>query len=79
MVGDEKERAHRLAQAVALVQRGDSCGRKVSVRRAAAMYGVPKSTVHRHIQANRGSLPRRARASSHKLHIGFLVHADVAP
>lgn len=78
------ERMSRLAAAVLLVREGDARGCKVSVRRAAAIFGVPKSTVHRHIQVTRGrEAPRRARGAagcvpqgSHKLRIGFLVHPD---
>eukprot|EP00171_Calliarthron_tuberculosum_P020431 IDg20431t1 len=85
---EEEDRMYRLKLAVLMVSRGDSQGRKVSVRRAAAQFGVPKSTVHRHIQVNRGVEPqRRGRTSgtssrriqrpvSHKLDIGFLVHHD---
>lgn len=84
--GEAEERMRRLAAAVALVERGDSRGHKVSVRRAAALYGVPKSTVHRHIQVNRGvDFQRRGRVTRpnrpsspglHKLTIGFLVNND---
>lgn len=82
---DDEGRAQRLAAAVKLVEGGDSRGQKVSVRRAAAMYNVPKSTVHRHIQQGRGTEPprrprsgaaaaasssRRAKASGSQQHAG---------
>lgn len=85
---EEQERMCRLDAAVSLVERGDTRGCKVSVRRAAALYGIPKSTVHSKIQANRGIKQRRRRrtrrvtssrtqeAVSHKLRIGFLVNQD---
>lgn len=52
---EEQARMCRVAAAVAMVERStDSRGQhKVSVRRAADYFDVPKSTVHRHLQANR--------------------------
>jgi len=48
---EEGARMSRVAAAVSMVER--SGVRKISVRRAATYFGVPKSTVHRHLQASR--------------------------
>lgn len=48
------ERDRRVAAAVALVEQAASSGGRVSVRAAARAYGLPKSTVHRYVQAHRG-------------------------
>lgn len=75
----EAERAQRLAAAIDLVASGGPRG-KVSVRRAALIYGVSKSTLHRHITNIRASRrPRAARASAtppRKCGINFIVHQD---
>eukprot|EP00171_Calliarthron_tuberculosum_P014457 IDg14457t1 len=85
---EEAERMCRLEAAVALVEHGDARGCKVSVRRAGALYGIPKSTVHSKIQSNRGIKQRRRRrpsrscssrsqqAALHKLRIGFLINQE---
>ncbi len=70
MQNEEERRALRLAAAVSLVSRSDG---KVSVRKAAQLYGISKSTVHRYYQAAR----RRALAKStrpNKCGIPFLIH-----
>lgn len=72
------ERLCLIYAAVSMVEQ--SGRRKVSVRRAAAHFGVPKSTVHRHLQVYRGIIPRRRRPHSttcsppRKCDINFLIH-----
>lgn len=86
---EEVERMCRLKAAVSMVECGSESGCKVPLRRAAEMFRVPKSTVHRHIQLNRGVVFRRRSRSKHsgtkknntglyKLRIGFLVNQDGA-
>lgn len=82
----EEERMQRLASAVALVEHGGPAG-KASVRTAAKIYGIPKSTLHRYIQANRGvESPQsqvlhrnNASQSLRKCDISFLVNRDDTP
>jgi len=91
---EEAERMCRVAAAVAMIERGSPDGGKVSLRRAADYFKVPKSTVHRHIQANRGIIPpprRRPSPSSStqssnsspvkrgKCDISYLVHRHDLP
>lgn len=85
---EEEERMCRLAAAVSMVESGDVEGCRIPVRRAAEIFRVPKSTVHRHIQLNRGVVFRRRNRSKrsiatrkksaglYKLRIGFLVNQD---
>lgn len=83
----EEERMQRLASAVALVEHGGPAG-KASVRTAARIYGIPKSTLHRYIQANRGveslrSLDNKScysySQSPRKCDISFLINRDDTP
>eukprot|EP00171_Calliarthron_tuberculosum_P016818 IDg16818t1 len=72
------ERSERLQAAVALIVSGSACG-KVSVRRAASIHGVAKSTLHRHISAIRAarrSQPPTIKTPRNKCGISFLVHHD---
>ncbi len=62
----DEDRVYRVAAAVAMVERGHPTGGRVSVRKAARMFGLPKSTVHRYILANRGIDSPRRRSSSTK-------------
>lgn len=74
------ERLCLVYAAVSMVEQ--SGRRKVSVRRAAAHFGVPKSTVHRHLQVHRGIIPRRRSPTSttrlppRKCDINFLIHPE---
>lgn len=78
MTTEEERRALRLAAAVSMVSRS---GGKVSVRKAAKMYGISKSTVHRYYQAAR----RRATTTKPKTNrpnkcgIPFLIHPSTNP
>lgn len=67
-------RVHRLAAAVALVEHGGPTG-KASVRTAGRIYGIPKSTLHRYIQANRAvkSLRTRSGCSKRVSHSTYVV------
>ena len=73
----DTDRDIRLSKAVALVT-----NRKYSVRKAAHALQLPKSTVHRYLQATRGHLgvskrPRSRRATRPaKCDISFLVESD---
>lgn len=75
----------RVAAAVALVEGGLRNGGHVSVRKAAHMFQVPKSTVHRYVLAARGARaaapkgPRRAVSPPKKCGIPFLLTADQHP
>eukprot|EP00171_Calliarthron_tuberculosum_P012396 IDg12396t1 len=86
-----EERVHRLAAAVALVEHGGPTG-KASVRTAGRMYGIPKSTLHRYIQANRAVKLVRSRrgctkrilrtdcvAPPPKCGISFILNQDSEP
>lgn len=73
MTTDEERRALRLAAAVSLVSQS---GGKVSVRKAAKMYGISKSTVHRYYQAARRRANTTATKTSRPIKCGipFLIH-----
>lgn len=81
----DEDRVQRVAAAVMMVENGCSKGGKVSVRKAARVYGIPKSTVHRYIQASRGiDSPQRRRIAKRrtkitapqKCNISFLLNED---
>lgn len=90
---EEEARMFRVAAAVSMVER--SGVRKVSVRRAATHFNVPKSTVHRHLQAQRGARRRSQSSislspssspptpttwsSRRKCDINFLIHNEDSP
>lgn len=60
-VDGDADRVYRVAAAVSLVERGLADGGRVSVRKAAKLFGLPKSTFHRYLVANRIRVrPRRA-------------------
>ena len=72
---EEQARMCRVAAAVAMVERSiDSRGNhKVSVRRAADYFDVPKSTVHRHLQANRSARSAQRQKKS-KYDISYITN-----
>lgn len=74
---EEEARMCRVAAAVSMVER--SGVRKVSVRRAATYFNVPKSTVHRHLQAQRGARSRTQSPPLSKCDINFLIHNEDSP
>lgn len=79
----DTDRDIRLEKAVALVTKS-----KYSVRKAAQALALPKSTVHRYLQATRGAgpvgvskrprAPRRSSPRPAKCDISFLVESDAA-
>jgi len=85
-IREEGTRTRRVAAAVSMVERGYIRGiRKVSLRRASIYFGVPKSTVHRHLQARLGVEPRKRKLFNNSPHpspslkkceIGFLIHRE---
>lgn len=50
----KEERIQRIAAAVSMIEYGSPAGEKLSVRKASRIYGIPKSSLHRYVQENRG-------------------------